>query len=303
MQSVMGKLPGSEKQCPLDMKVHEETDRGGHGRQLISYASEPNCRVPAYLLIPKAVRDGTVTAAPAALCLHSTNRVVGHGEVVGLGRPQKPNRDYANELADRGYVVLAPNYPLLAKYQPDLQALGWGSGTLKAVWDNIRGVDLLQSLPYVMPEKLAVIGHSLGGHNAVFTAVFDKRLKVVVSSCGFDSFVDYARDDPTEWLPDHGWTQTLYMPKLARYRGRVEQIPFDFHEVIAAIAPRPVLIIAPQHDDFSASSVDRVAAAASKVYTLYGHLERLSVKHPDCKHDFPPKMRNAAYDFIDASFR
>ena len=34
-----------------------------------------------------------------------------------------------SELAERGYVTLAPNYPLLAKYQPDLKALGWQSGT------------------------------------------------------------------------------------------------------------------------------------------------------------------------------
>ena len=45
-----------------------------------------------------------------------------------------------SELAERGYVTLAPNYPLLAKYQPDLKKLGWESGTLKAVWDNIRGL-------------------------------------------------------------------------------------------------------------------------------------------------------------------
>src|SRR2546430_7140022 len=36
----------------------------------------------------------------------------------------------------RSYVTLAPNYPLLAKYQPDLKKLGWEGGTLKAVWDN-----------------------------------------------------------------------------------------------------------------------------------------------------------------------
>src|SRR5205823_2314540 len=78
---------------------------------------------------------------PAVLCLHGTNNAVGHGIVVGLGGT--PNRAYAIELAQRGYVTLAPNYPLLAKYQPDLKKLGWESGTLKAVRDNRRGLDLL----------------------------------------------------------------------------------------------------------------------------------------------------------------
>src|SRR5207237_1448154 len=123
---------------------------------------------------------------PAILCLHGTDNVVGHGVVVGLGRA--PNRAYALELAERGYVALAPNYPLLAKYQPDLKKLGWESGTLKAVWDNMRGLDLLQSLPFVDGGALGAIGHSLGGHNAVFTGVFDDRLRAIVSRRGRASF-------------------------------------------------------------------------------------------------------------------
>ncbi len=44
----------------------------------------------------------------------------------------------------------------------------WESGTLKAVWDNLRGLDLLESLPYVNAQAgFGVIGHSLGGHNSV----------------------------------------------------------------------------------------------------------------------------------------
>ena len=183
---------------------------------------------------------------PAVLCLHATDNVVGNGVVVGLG--SRPNRAYASELAERGYVTLAPNYPLLAKYQPDIKALGWESGTLKAVWDNMRGLDLLESLPFVKPGAFGAIGHSLGGHNSVYTAVFDERIKVVVTSCGLDSYLDYYGGDEKVWLPEKGWTQTRYMPRLAGYRGRLKEIPFDFHEMIGALAPRHVLIIAPLKD-------------------------------------------------------
>jgi hypothetical protein len=208
----------------------------------------------------------------------------------------KPNRQYASELAERGFVTLAPNYPLLAKYQPDLKALGWQSGTLKAVWDNIRGLDLLESLPYVRAGSFGAIGHSLGGHNAVFTSVFDGRIRVVVTSCGLDSFLDYYSGDEKMWQPQKGWTQTRYMPRLASYRGRLREIPFDFHELIGALAPRHVLIIAPQHDhNFQAASVDRIVQAARPVYELHGAAERLQLEHPDCAHDFPPEMREMAY--------
>jgi hypothetical protein len=299
MQQVMGQLPGNEKRVPLELEVAEEVDCGKYVRQLIYYTSEPGSRVPAYLCLPKDV-PGPV---PAVLCLHPTDNAVGHGVVVGLGG--RENRQYAAELAERGYVTLAPNYPLLAKYQPDLAALGWESGTLKAVWDNIRGLDLLASLPQVDAARgFATIGHSLGGHNSVYTAVFEPRLKVVVSSCGLDSYLDYYDGDPRNWDPERGWCQTRYMLKLAEYKGRLEEIPFDFHELIGALAPRRVFISAPLHDsNFRAASVDRVAAAARPVFELYGAADRLRVEHPDCDHDFPDAMRQLAYELIDRELR
>src|SRR5207237_7228903 len=116
---------------------------------------------------------------PAVLALHQTH-LLGNKVVVGLG--YSPNDQYGVELAERGYVVLAPAYPLLASYYPDLVQLGYSSGTMKAIWDNIRGLDLLESLPYVRRGRFAAIGHSLGGHNSIYTSVFDERLKVIVSS-------------------------------------------------------------------------------------------------------------------------
>jgi dienelactone hydrolase len=298
MQAVMGKLPDAEKKCPLDVQIEEEVDRGTYIRRLITYASEPGSRVPAYLCIPKSVLESKDRRASAVLCLHGTDNVVGHGVVVGVGG--RPNRQYASELAERGYVTLAPNYPLLAKYQPDLKTLGWESGTLKAVWDNLRGLDLLNSLPYVKPGRYGAIGHSLGGHNAVYTAVFDDRIRAVVSSCGLDSYVDYYGGDEKNWLPEKGWTQTRYIPKLRDYRGRLAEIPFDFHELIGALAPRNVLIIAPLKDsNFRHESVDRIATAAREVYGLYEKPDNLQVVHPDCEHDFPNEMRELGYRLFD----
>lgn len=297
-ETVMGKLPGAEKRGPLDPKVEEEVDCGTYVRRLVTYASEPGSRTPAYLLVPKAVLKGG-KKVPAVLCLHGTDNTVGHGTVVGLGT--RPNRNYASELAERGYVAFAPNYPLLAKYQPDVKKLGWESGTLKAVWDNIRGLDYLETLPFVDAKNFATIGHSLGGHNSVFTAVFEPRLKAVVSSCGLDSFSDYYGGDEVHWAPEKGWCQTRYMLKLAAYKGRLADIPFDFHELVGALAPRHVLIVAPTKDsNFRAASVDKVAASAKPIFKLLGHEDRLRVEHPDCAHDFPPEMREAAYKLFDA---
>ena len=301
METVMGPLPGRDKRCPLDMQIEQETDCGAYVRRSITYAAEPGSPVPAYLLIPKAALRSK-KKLPAMLALHPTDMKYGHRVVAEELRANY--RAYGRDLAERGYVVLAPAYPIMADYQPDLKTLGYQSGTMKAIWDNIRGVDLLESLPFVRKGKLGAIGHSLGGHNAIYTAVFDPRIRVVVSSCGFDSYLDYYNGDPVHWQPEHGWCQTRYMLKLADYRGRLAEIPFDFHELIGALAPRPVFVNAPLRDDnFRWQSVDQVVNAAAAVYRLYGVPQNLQVEHPDCEHDFPPGVREAAYRFLDQHLR
>src|SRR4029450_8356773 len=98
---------------------------------------------------------------PAVLALHQTHNA-GQKVVVGLGN--STNDEYGVALAKRGFVVLAPPYPLLANYWPDLKALGYQSGTMKSIWDNIRGLDLLESWPLRRSLGLGGIGHSRGGN-------------------------------------------------------------------------------------------------------------------------------------------
>lgn len=300
-EQVAGRLPGLKKRCALDFRCEEKTDCGTYERQFITYASEPGSRVPAYLLVPKAARESR-KKTPAVLCLHPTDMEYGHR--VAVEKLRDYYRAYAHDLAVRGFVTLAPAYPMMANYQPDLKALGWQSGTLKAVWDNMRGLDLLDSLPYVKSGTYGVIGHSLGGHNAIYTAVFDQRIKVIVSSCGFDSYLDYYDGNPDNWQPEHGWCQNRYLPKLAEYRGRLAEIPFDFSELLGAMAPRSVFINAPLNDsNFKARSVDEIVNVGMAVYRLYGMQDNLKVEHPATGHDFPEAQREQAYGLLAAKLR
>lgn len=286
MQQVMGPLPGPEKRCDLAVRIEDETDCGTYTRKFLTYQSEPGSRVPAYLLVPKNASN-----AFGVLCLHQTH-AKGQKVVVGLG--DSPNDEYGVELAERGYVCLAPAYPLLANYAPDLKKLGYASGTMKAIWDNMRGLDLLESLPFVKKGAFASIGHSLGGHNGLYTAAFDPRIKIVVSSCGMDSFRDYMNGNI------RGWASERYMPRLLDYP--LEKLPFDFDGVLAAIAPRAVFISAPIGDsNFKWESVDRVAAAVRPVFKLYNAERALSVEHPDVGHVFPKEMRERAYKRVEES--
>ena len=55
--------------------------------------------------------------------------------------------------------------------------------------------------------------------------------------------------------------------------------------------------------NFKWDSVDRVAAAASQIYRLYGQPKNLLVEHPDCDHDFPDAMREQAYKLFEMHLR
>jgi hypothetical protein len=289
-QKVAGKLPRKDGACALEPVIVEENDCGTYVRRLISYQSQPGGRVPAYLCIPKTVLNGE--KAPAVLCLHPTENKIGAKVVVGLGG--KPHRQYAAELAERGFVTLSPSYPLLADYQPDLKALNMPSGTIKAIWDNLRGLDYLESLPFVESRHgFAAIGHSLGGHNAIFTSVFDERIRVVVSSCGFDSLLDYYGGNLK------GYVQERYMLAMGEFVNNAAAAPWDYYELIACLAPRLVYVNAPLRDsNFRWDSVDRIANAARPVFALHGVPENLLIRHPDCEHDFPDNERMESFDWI-----
>jgi hypothetical protein len=69
--------------------------------------------------------------------------------------------------------------------------------------------------------------------------------------------------------------------------------------VIAAIAPRPVFIVAPVHDDnFDVEGVRETVTAARPIFEMLGNREGLQVIYPDCGHDFPDAARHEAYNFL-----
>jgi acetyl esterase/lipase len=166
---------------------------------------------------------------------------------------------------------------------------------MKGIFNHMRSVDLLKSRSEVDPERIGVIGHSLGGHNAMFVAAFDERLKVVVSSCGWTPFHDYYEGKIA------GWTSDRYMPRLRDVFGLdANRVPFDFHEVVASFAPRGFFSNSPVADsNFAVAGVKKAIAEATPIYELFGAAGELQVRYPECGHDFPPEVRQEAYKFID----
>ncbi len=287
MQLVMGPLPHRHSE-PLRVVVLEEEKFPKFTRRKITYVSEADDLVPAYLFLPAGAKG----RRPAMLCLHQTTRI-GKGEPAGLGG--KPDLQYARELAERGYVTLAPDYPNFGDYHVDAYVIGYASTTMKGIWNHMRAIDVLQSLPEVDGKRIGVIGHSLGGHNSLFLAAFDPRIRAIVTSCGFNSFAKYMKGDLT------GWSHNGYMPRIASNYGKEPaRMPFDFPGVLAALAPRPLFINAPLNDsNFEVSGVRDCVAAAMPAYQIFHAENRLVATYPDAGHEFPQAVRQDAYEFLD----
>lgn len=293
MQSVMGPLPRPAGLPDFDVKTVETLKGDGFVRKSITFTVEGNDRLPADLYLPNV--DDEKKRSPAMLALHPTGK---QGKRIVAGEGPRANRQYALELAQRGYVVIAPDYPSFGHYDYDFAADSYVSGTMKGIFNHLRCVDLISSMDEVDAQRVGVIGHSLGGHNALFAAAFDARLKVIVSSCGWTPFHDYYGG-----LKLKNWAQDRYMPRVSNwYNNDADRMPFDFYEVVAAMAPRPFFSNSPEADsNFDVAGVRKTIPGVRHIYELYHAEANLQLRTPPAQHDFPTKTRLEAYHFIDAA--
>ncbi len=290
-QEAAGELPDRSNLLPLDIKITETFEAEKYSRSNINFASEAGDRITAYLYIPKG--DIPEENRLGIVALHSTHKL---GKGLCDGQSDLPNRGYAKELAQRGHVVISPDYPSFGDAKDyDFVADRYQSGTMKGIWNHMRCVDLLQARDDVNPKKIATIGHSLGGHNAIFFGLFDERVKVVVSSCGWTPFHDYKEGNIT------GWTSDRYMPSLRDVYGLdPNKVPFDFYELIAALAPRAFFSNSPLNDsNFDWRGVEKAAPKIRRIYDLYQVPEKMRIAYPNAEHDFPEPVRFESYEFLE----
>jgi putative membrane-bound dehydrogenase-like protein len=301
-ESAAGPLPQRDDLPAWDLKITEDVSIEGVRRLTMTVVVEQGDRLPFDLYIPAGAQlpvDLTTLltahselSLPAVVALHPTGAP---GKRIVAGEGGRPGRQYGLELAQRGYVTICPDYPSFGEYEYDFDKDDYVSGTMKGIFNHMRCVDFLTALPIVDADRIGVIGHSLGGHNAMFLGMYDQRVRVIVSSCGWTPFHDYYGGDI------RGWTSPRYMPRLKDvFQLDPDQVPFDFHEVVASLAPRAFVSVSPLHDaNFDIDGVRKAIPEARKVYSLLGAEDQLVLLTPDCQHDFPTDMRIQAYAVID----
>lgn len=300
-QQTAGLLPDMNHCPPLDMQIIDTAQREGFKRLRIRIVAEendvgsPHDRLSAFLYMPDNLKPGE--KRPAAVVLHGTN-FCGKDIVDGLV-PRYGTRGMGKELAARGYVVIAPDYPPYGELNGyDFAKDRYVSGTMKGIVNHMRCVELLQSLPQVDPQKIAALGHSLGGHNTIFLGLMDQRVKVMVSSCGWDPFHYYFGGDLKNWTSDR------YMPRIREvYDCNPDKMPWDFYEVVAALAPRAFYSSSPINDsNFVWRGVQVAETKIRKIYELHGVSQEFVVRYPECGHEIPITTKRDFFQFMDRHF-
>lgn len=258
--------------------------------------------IPAYLLLPKTRSEAK---APVMIVLHQT---VAQGKEEPCGMKGDPNMAFAKELVERGIICIAPdaigfgerirpggqpydNSMEFYALQPQWSFFG------KMNWDVSRVVDYLETLEYVDPGRIGIIGHSHGAYGSIMGAVFESRISLVVASCGFTTL----RKDP---IPDRWSHLTALLPRLGFYTADIKSAPFDWHEIISCIAPRPYFNWATLEDKIfpETDNLSDVYDQVRGVYALDGKEAEFVGKLAPGEHRFPPEAREEAYAFIEQNF-
>lgn len=301
LQAFLDCAGGVPARGPVKFSVESEVAEGDHVRQKIVFATTDGDSVPAFLLIPRGARESG-KKYPAILALHPTN-AMGKASVATPEGPE--NRRYALELVSRGYVVLAPDdltagerifpgqrafrdAPFYARH-PEWSTVG------KNLLDHLQAVDLLVSLPFVDARRIGVIGHSFGAYNAYFLSALDERIRVVVSSCGLLPFA--AVGSTKHWGVRDWYT---HFPRLAAAQAQ-GRVPFEFNEIIALTAPRPMFFYAAQSDHIFPywREVGDCLLDLHRLYVWQGAEDNFKSVIGSGDHDFPEPVRIMSYEFLD----
>jgi dienelactone hydrolase len=294
---LLGKLPPRPKTPKVQTLSRE--DRGDYTVEKFEFDNEAGATVPGYIILPKN-HSGK---APAMLYCHW------HGGEYDLGKeelfqakhtPEEPGSAFAK----RGYVVIGVDAycfgerngrgPTSEKGRDgELSASKFNLWVGRTLWgmilrDDLMALDYLVSRPEVDPERIGVMGMSMGATRAWWLMALDERIKTGVPICCLTRYQNLIVNG---LLKAHGIY--YFVPNILNH--------FDTEAIVALIAPRPVLFLDGDQDQTSpVDGIHVIEAAVRPVYALYGkESEFESIVYSGQGHIYTKEMWTKTLDWMD----
>jgi hypothetical protein len=161
------------------------------------------------------------------------------------------------------------------------------------VRDARAAVDALERAIGVDRRRIYLAGYGLGGRVALYAAALDGWVAGVVSVAGFTPM---RLDTPAKGTGGVARLSHWHVlqPRLGAFLGQEARLPFDFHEVLALIAPRPLVVVAPRRDrHHTLDDIQACVGEVRKVYALLEAAENLSLEMPDDFNRCSPGIQKA----------
>lgn len=285
-----GTFPGK---TPLNARVTGRLDRDTYVVEKVIFESRPGFLVTANLYLPKNAKGPCPGVVGS--CGHSN-----------AGKADPNYQAFSQGLALQGYVVLIfdpigqgervqyahlpkPGRPnvgveehLLAGNQQFL--IGEFFGSWRA-WDGIRALDYLLTRPEVDPKHVGITGNSGGGTMTTWLAGLDRRWTMAAPSCFVTTFLRNLENE----LP----ADTEQCPPRAIALG------LDHVDFLAAMVPRPVIILAKEKDFFDIRGSEEAYRRLKSLYRLLGAEDQVKLHIGPTGHGYSIENREAMYRWFN----
>lgn len=290
IRSCFGPLPAK---TPLNAKVTGKVDRDAYTIEKVIFESRPGFFVTSNLYIPKNRKfplPGVV-----ATCGHLNNAKAGENY-----------QSFAQGLARLGYVVLIfdpigqgerlqyPNEKLESKigngvlehlHAGNQQILVGENFPAWRAWDGIRALDYLLTRKEVDPKHIGITGNSGGGTDTTWLCGLDDRWTMAAPDC----FVTTLRRNLENELP----------ADAEQYPWKMLAMGLDEDDFIAAMAPKPVILIAQEKDFFDVRGTEEAYARLKHLYKLLGAPDNIAMFTGPTYHGYTKENREAMYRFFN----
>jgi hypothetical protein len=222
----MNDLVSNKNKPNFNSSVLKTDERRHYTIKELEINSTKTRRINIIVTIPNTVNK----ELPAVVC------IAGHGgdRYSVYNNSDNIYKSFASELAKKEYVTISVNVSQHEVYEQNRTLMG------ERLWDLMRCVDFLESLPMVDKSRIGCAGLSLGGEMAMWLGAMDQRIKATVSA-GFLTYMDQLEQnhcmcwkfDGLRELVDFPDVYSMIAPRFLQCQNGLKEPPTAFTPELA----------------------------------------------------------------------